>query len=163
MTTNAIPAAGDPAPDFTLPAHGAAGNEVSLAALRGRPVVLYFYPKDDTSGCTTEACEFRDRWSDVEATGAVVLGISPDPVKSHEKFRAKYDLPFPLLADEDHRVAEAYGVWGEKSMYGRKYMGVLRTTFVVAPDGRIARVFEKVKPEGHAAEVLAAVRELPVL
>jgi peroxiredoxin Q/BCP len=153
----AIPRPGDPAPDFTLPASGFHDDEIALSALRGRPVVLYFYPKDDTSGCTTEACEFRDRWQDVKDAGAVVLGVSPDPVASHERFRDKYALPFPLLADTDHAVAEAYGVWGEKSMYGRKYMGVNRTTFLVAPDGRIACVFEKVKPKGHAAEVLQAL------
>jgi peroxiredoxin Q/BCP len=130
---------------------------VSLASLRGRPVVLYFYPKDDTSGCTTQACEFRDSWADVQARGAIVLGVSPDGVASHRKFRDKFALPFPLLADEDHAVAEAYGVWGEKSMYGRKYHGILRTTFVIDPAGRIAHVFEKVKPKGHAAQVLTAL------
>jgi peroxiredoxin Q/BCP len=150
-----LPKVGDAAPPFTLPADD--GSTVSLAGLLGRPVVLYFYPKDDTSGCTVEACEFRDRWSDVQATGAVLLGVSPDPVASHVKFRRKHALPFPLLADTDHRVAEAYGVWGEKSMYGRKYLGVRRTTFVIGADGRIRRVFEKVKPRGHAAEVLAAL------
>jgi peroxiredoxin Q/BCP len=153
--SGALPKVGAAAPPFTLPADD--GSTVSLAGLRGRPVVLYFYPKDDTSGCTVEACEFRDRWSDVQATGAVLLGVSPDPVASHVKFRRKHALPFPLLADTDHRVAEAYGVWGEKSMYGRKYLGVHRTTFVIGADGRIRRVFEKVKPKGHAAEVLAAL------
>jgi thioredoxin-dependent peroxiredoxin len=148
-------AAGDLAPDFSLPSDQ--GGDVSLTGLRGRKVVLYFYPKDDTSGCTTQACEFRDRWSDVQRTGAVVLGVSPDDVKSHGKFRDKYQLPFPLLADTDHAVAEAYGVWGEKSMYGRKYMGILRTTFVIDERGRIAKIFEKVTPKGHAAEVLAAL------
>jgi len=149
---------GDPAPDFTLSA--TARETASLGALKGRKVVLYFYPKDDTSGCTTEACEFRDAWADVKASGARLYGVSPDGVKSHVKFRAKFDLPFPLLADEDHSVAEAYGAWGEKSMYGRKYMGILRTTFIIDEKGRIARVFEKVKPAGHADEVLAALREL---
>jgi len=148
--------AGDRAPAFTLPADD--GSTVSLAGLAGRPVVLYFYPKDDTSGCTTEACGFRDAWADVRATGAVVLGVSPDGVASHARFRAKHRLPFPLLADTDHAVAERYGVWGEKSMYGRKYQGILRTTFLIDAEGRIARVFEKVKPKGHAAEVLAALR-----
>jgi len=123
-------------------------------------VVLYFYPKDDTSGCTTEACEFRDAWSDVKKTGVRLFGVSPDGIRSHEKFRAKFKLPFPLLADEDHAVAEAYGVWGEKSMYGRKYMGILRTTFIIDARGRIAQVFEKVKPAGHAGEVLAALKQL---
>jgi peroxiredoxin Q/BCP len=152
-----LPRAGAAAPDFTLPASGFHADEIALSALRGRPVVLYFYPKDDTSGCTTEACEFRDRWQDVKDAGAVVLGVSPDPVASHEKFRDKYALPFPLLADTDHAVAEAYGVWGEKSMYGRKYLGVHRTTFLIDRDGRVARVFERVKPKGHAGEVLAAL------
>ena len=150
-----MPKVGEAAPAFTLPSDR--GDDVSLAALRGRPVVLYFYPKDDTSGCTTQACEFRDSWAEVQARGAVVLGVSPDSVASHEKFRDKYALPFPLLADEDHAVAEAYGVWGEKSMYGRTYQGILRTTFVIDPAGRIARIFEKVKPKGHAREVLEAL------
>ena len=152
------PSPGSPAPDFTLPSDE--GAKVSLKALRGTPVVLYFYPKDDTSGCTTEACEFRDAWSDVKKTGARLFGVSPDGVRSHEKFRAKFTLPFPLLADEDHAVAEADGVWGEKSMYGRKYMGILRTTFIIDGRGRIARVFEKVKPAGHAGEVLTALKQL---
>jgi thioredoxin-dependent peroxiredoxin len=150
-----IPEAGQAAPDFTLPSDQ--GGDVSLRGLRGQKVVLYFYPKDDTSGCTTQACEFRDRWADVQAAGAVVLGVSPDGIRSHGKFRAKFDLPFPLLADEDHSVAEAYGVWGEKSMYGRTYEGILRTTFLIDRKGRVARVFEKVKPAGHAAEVLEAL------
>ena len=150
-----MPRAGDAAPEFTLPSDR--GGDVSLESLRGRPVVLYFYPKDDTSGCTTQACEFRDSWAEVQARGAVVLGVSPDSVASHQKFRDKFSLPFPLLADADHAVAEAYGVWGEKSMYGRKYQGILRTTFIIDPAGRIAHVFEKVKPRGHAAEVLDAL------
>jgi len=149
---------GSKAPAFSLPSDD--GETVSLAELKGKPVVLYFYPKDDTPGCTVEACEFRDSWADVRKTGAVVLGVSPDGLKDHQKFRAKFKLPFPLLADEDHAVAEAYGAWGEKSMYGRKYQGILRTTFLIGPDGTIARVFEKVKPKGHAAEVLAAIKEL---
>jgi peroxiredoxin Q/BCP len=148
-------AAGDLAPDFTLPSSD--GGTVTLSALRGTPVVVYFYPKDDTSGCTTQACEFRDSWDAVQATGAVVLGVSPDPVRSHEEFRDKYDLPFPLLADEDHAVAEAYGSWGEKSLYGRTYLGVIRNTFVIDGEGRIQQVFQNVKPKGHAAEVLAAL------
>ena len=147
---------GATAPEFSLPADDC--TTVTLADLRGKSVVLYFYPKDDTSGCTTEACEFRDSWKDVQQSGAVVLGVSPDPVTSHQKFKQKYRLPFPLLADTDHRVADAYGAWGEKSMYGRKYRGILRTTFLIDPAGRIARVFEKVRPEGHAAEVLAALQ-----
>jgi peroxiredoxin Q/BCP len=146
---------GAKAPAFSLPSDD--GGTVALKDLKGRKVVLYFYPKDDTSGCTAEACEFRDRWAAVQKKGAVVLGVSPDGVKSHGKFKEKYDLPFPLLADEDHAVAEAYGVWGEKSMYGRKYFGILRTTFVIDEAGRVAKVFEKVKPKGHAAEVLAAL------
>lgn len=147
--------AGSKAPAFTLPTDD--GSSVSLTDFAGKKVVLYFYPKDDTSGCTTQACEFRDSWRAVQKAGAVVLGVSPDGVASHQKFRDKYDLPFPLLADEDHAVAERYGVWGEKSMYGRKYFGVLRTTFIIDEEGRIARVFEKVTPKGHAAEVLAAL------
>ncbi|MDX2207794.1 MAG: thioredoxin-dependent thiol peroxidase [Gemmatimonadales bacterium] len=143
---------GDMAPSFSVPDH--VGNHVTLAQYLGRPVVLYFYPKDDTSGCTTEACEFRDAWQAVEEAGAVVLGVSPDGPASHQKFREKHALPFALLADTDHAVAEAYGVWGEKSMYGRKYFGILRTTFVIDERGAIRHIFEKVKPRGHAAEVL---------
>jgi thioredoxin-dependent peroxiredoxin len=146
---------GDKAPPFNLPADD--GSTVSLKDLKGKPVVLYFYPKDDTSGCTTQACEFRDSWASVKRAGAVVLGVSPDGVGSHQKFKKKFALPFPLLADEDHAVAEAYGAWGEKSMYGRKYQGILRTTFLIGPRGNIVRVFEKVKPKGHAAEVLEAL------
>ena len=146
---------GAKAPAFSLPADD--GSTVALEDLKGKKVVLYFYPKDDTSGCTTEACEFRDSWTSVQRKGAVVLGVSPDGARSHDRFRKKYELPFPLLADEDHAVAEAYGVWGEKSMYGRKYFGILRTTFVIDEAGRVAKVFEKVKPKGHAAEVLAAL------
>ena len=146
---------GAKAPTFSLPSDD--GGTVALKDFKGKKVVLYFYPKDDTSGCTAEACEFRDSWAAVKRKGAVVLGVSPDGVKSHGKFKQKYDLPFPLLADEDHAVAEAYGAWGEKSMYGRKYFGILRTTFVIDEAGRVAKVFEKVKPKGHAAEVLAAL------
>lgn len=148
---------GDKAPAFSLPSDS--GETIALKDLKGKPVVLYFYPKDDTSGCTVEACEFRDSWRDVKKAGAVVLGVSPDSAASHKKFKDKYSLPFPLLADDGHAVAEAYGAWGEKSMYGRKYQGILRTTFLIGKDGRIARVFEKVKPKGHAAEVLAALNE----
>ncbi len=148
--------AGTRAPKFSLPSDE--GRTISLDDFKGvSRVVLYFYPKDDTSGCTTQACEFRDNWKAVQAAGAVVLGVSPDGVVSHGKFRGKYQLPFPLLADEDHAVAEAYGAWGEKSMYGRKYHGILRTTFLIGTDGRIERVFPKVKPKGHAGEVLAAL------
>lgn len=151
-------AAGDKAPAFS--ALDDNGTTLTLRQFKGRPLVLYFYPKDDTSGCTTEACGFRDHWKAVQKTGAVVLGVSPDGVASHQKFRAKYQLPFPLLADTDHAVAEAYGVWGKKSMYGRTYFGILRTTFLIDAKGRIARVFEKVKPKGHAEEVLAALADL---
>jgi peroxiredoxin Q/BCP len=147
---------GDKAPSFTLPSDS--GDTVRLVDHKGRKVVLYFYPKDDTSGCTTEACEFRDSWEAVKSAGAVIYGVSPDGVGSHKKFRQKYRLPFPLLADEDHAVAERYGAWGEKSMYGRKYQGILRSTFVIDEQGRLTKVFLKVRPKGHAAEVLAAIR-----
>ena len=150
------PVEGSLAPDFTLDTD--AGTPLTLSALRGRPVVLYFYPKDDTSGCTTESCEFRDLQPRFDGVDAQVLGISPDPVKSHVKFRDKYQLNFPLLADVDHKVADAYGTWQQKSMYGRKYWGVARTTFLIDASGRIARVFEKVKPAGHAAEVAEALK-----
>ncbi len=146
---------GDKAPLFTLPSDG--GGAVSLEKLRGRAVVLYFYPKDDTSGCTTESCEFRDSWRAVQAAGATILGVSPDGVASHDRFKAKFRLPFPLLADEDHAVAAAYAAWGEKSMYGRKYQGILRTTFIIDGKGTIVKVFERVKPKGHAAQVLEAL------
>ncbi|HTS88459.1 MAG TPA: thioredoxin-dependent thiol peroxidase [Gemmatimonadales bacterium] len=148
---------GDSAPDFALPSDE--GETVRLADLRGKKVVLYFYPKDDTSGCTTEACEFRDQWAAVKRAGAAVLGVSPDGTASHERFRRKYKLPFPLLADVDHSVAAAYGAWGEKRMYGRSYMGILRSTFIIDERGRIQAVFPKVKPKGHAQEVLAALRD----
>lgn len=159
MSLTPVPVVGTLAPDFTVLTD--ANEPLTLSSLRGCPVVLYFYPKDDTSGCTTEACEFRDLFPRFTGADAVILGVSPDPVKSHVKFKAKYDLPFTLLADADHAVCEAYGVWKEKSMYGRKYMGVERTTFVLDAHGRIATVFEKVKPAGHAAEVAAAVAALP--
>jgi peroxiredoxin Q/BCP len=147
---------GDKAPPFSLSSDS--GETVSLESLRGKKVVLYFYPKDDTSGCTVEACEFRDSWPRVRAAGAVVLGVSPDDEASHQKFKRKHSLPFPLLVDRDHRVAERYGAWGEKSMYGRKYQGILRTTVLIDEQGRVSRLFAKVKPKGHAAEVLAALR-----
>jgi peroxiredoxin Q/BCP len=153
-----LPAVGDLAPDFTLDTD--AGTPLTLSDLRGRPVVLFFYPKDDTSGCTTESCEFRDLLPRFEQIDAHVLGISPDPVKSHVKFRNKYQLNYPLLADVDKVASNAYGVWQQKSMYGRKYMGVARTTFVVGRDGRITHVFEKVTPAGHAAAVAEAVAAL---
>jgi len=146
---------GTKAPAFSLPSDD--GSTIALKDLKGKKVILYFYPKDDTSGCTTEACEFRDSWQSVRKAGAVVLGVSPDPVTAHLKFRKKYSLPFPLLADTDHVVAEAYGAWGEKSMYGRKYFGILRSTFIIDERGKVVKVFEKVKPKGHAGEVLAAL------
>ena len=148
---------GDLAPTFTLPADD--GVDISLEDLRGKSVILYFYPKDDTSGCTTEACEFRDTLPRIEEGGAMVLGVSPDPVASHKKFKEKYDLNFPLLADEDHAVAEAYGVWKEKSMYGRKYWGVERSTFLIDPDGKVKKAWRRVKPKGHAEAVAAELTE----
>lgn len=147
---------GTPAPPFSLQSD--AGEQVRLKDLKGKKVVLYFYPKDDTSGCTVEACEFRDSWAAVKRAGAVVLGVSPDTIGAHQKFKRKYDLPFPLLADPDHAVAERYGVWGEKSMYGRKYFGINRTTFVIDAAGKVTHLFEKVKPKGHAGQVLEALR-----
>ena len=146
---------GEMAPDFELESDR--GDTVRLEELRGRRVVLYFYPKDDTSGCTTEACGFRDAMPELEDLDTVVLGVSPDGLASHVKFREKYDLNFPLLADADHEVASAYGVWGKKKMYGREYEGILRTTFVIGPDGTVEKVFEKVRPAGHADAVLEAV------
>ena len=149
---------GDLAPDFDLP--GAGGEKLSLAALRGKKVVLYFYPKDDTSGCTKEAIEFnalRDKFAKAKT---VVVGMSPDAAKSHDKFRVKYDLSLPLASDETKGTLGAYGVWVEKSMYGRKYMGVERATVLIGPDGRIAKIWRKVKVPGHAEEVLAAAKAL---
>lgn len=143
----------DAAPDFALEADD--GSTIRLSDLRGRKVILYFYPKDDTSGCTTEACEFRDSLPRIEEHDAVVLGVSPDPVESHRKFKQKYDLNFPLLADTDHEVAEAYDVWKKKSMFGNKYWGVERSTFVIDEEGRIERAMRNVKPKGHAERVLA--------
>jgi thioredoxin-dependent peroxiredoxin len=147
---------GKPAPDFELSSDG--GETVRLSELRGKPVVLYFYPKDDTPGCTTQACGIRDAYGEFEKEGAVVLGVSPDDVRSHGKFRDKYELPFALLADTDHRVAEQYGVWGEKKYRGRSYYGVKRWTFVIDADGNVKRVFPDVKPAEHADNVLAALR-----
>jgi peroxiredoxin Q/BCP len=149
---------GAPAPAFDLPADGA--GRIGLATLKGKKVVLYFYPKDDTSGCTQEAIEFNGLRKQFEKAGAVVLGVSPDPVKSHDKFKAKHGLEFGLLSDETKDMLQAYGVWVEKSMYGRKYMGVERTTVLIGADGRIARIWNKVKVPGHAKEVLAAVEAL---
>ncbi len=151
--------AGDKAPEFSALANN--GKTISLKEFKGnKNVVLYFYPKDDTPGCTVEACGFRDNIKPIEKENTVVLGVSPDSVKSHEKFIAKFKLPFQLLADEDKKIATDYGVWVEKSMYGRKYMGVDRTTFVIGKDGKIAKVFEKVKPQGHELEVLEVLKSL---
>ncbi|MDB5642587.1 MAG: peroxiredoxin [Hyphomicrobiales bacterium] len=149
---------GAEAPSFDLPTDGA--GQISLASLKGKTVVLYFYPKDDTSGCTQEAIEFNGLRKDFEKAGAVVLGVSPDPVKMHDKFKAKHGLEFGLVSDETKDMLGAYGVWVEKSMYGRKYMGVERTTVLIGADGKIARVWNKVKVPGHAAEVLAAAKAL---
>ena len=145
---------GSRAPEFELSSDD--GGEVKLSALRGKKVVLYFYPKDDTPGCTVQACDFRDAVPSFDGVDAVVLGVSPDSVESHRKFREKYDLNFPLLADERHAVAEAYGVWKEKSMYGRKFMGIERSTFLIDEQGTVAAVWRKVSPKGHA-EMLAEV------
>lgn len=146
------------APGFTLPRDG--GGTLSLAAFRGRPVVLFFYPKDDTEGCTAEAKDFTALKPEFDAAGVALIGISPDPVRKHDRFVAKHALTVPLASDEDHTVLEAYGVWKEKSMYGRTYMGVERTTLLIDADGRIARIWPKVKVKGHAEDVLAAAKEL---
>jgi peroxiredoxin Q/BCP len=157
MSESTIPAVGKAAPKFKLPS--STGKEISLADFKDKQtVVLYFYPKADTPGCTKEACGFRDALAAYDKAKIAVLGISPDPVKDVTKFGSKFELNFPLLADEDHAVAEKYGVWVEKSMYGKKYMGAARTTFVIGKDGKIAHVFEKVKPDGHDQEVLAWVK-----
>jgi thioredoxin-dependent peroxiredoxin len=148
---------GDTAPDFELPDQD--GRAVKLSNFHGTPVVLYFYPKADTPGCTTQACGVRDHQADYASLGAPVLGVSPDPVAKVKKFHDKYDLNFPLLADADHAVAEAYGVWVQKSMYGRTYMGNERTTFIIDPEGRVASVLRKVKPGEHDARVLEALQE----
>jgi peroxiredoxin Q/BCP len=153
-----LPKVGKKAPDFSL--QDESGAERKLSEFRGKPVVLYFYPKDDTPGCTKEACGFRDAYSEYEDEGVVILGVSPDTTAAHTRFKAKYDLPFTLLADPEHRVCETYGVWGQKKFRGREYMGVLRTTFLIHPDGTLARVFEGVKPEAHSAEVLEALAEV---
>jgi|SRR5919198_1567990 peroxiredoxin Q/BCP len=146
---------GRPAPDFELKSDS--GETVKLSDFRGRPVVVYFYPKDDTPGCTTEACEFRDAYDVFRERDAEVLGVSPDDIASHEKFRSKYGLPFTLLADPDHKVAEAYGVWGKRSYMGREYMGINRSTFVIDREGKIARAMIGIKPAGHASDVLEAL------
>ena len=149
-------AEGTPAPDFELKTDS--GETVKLSDLRGKPVVLYFYPKDDTPGCTAQACGIRDVYGEFEREGAVVLGVSPDDEASHVKFKQKFELPFTLLADEGHAVAERYGVWAEKSYMGKKYMGVDRSTFVIAEDGTVKKVMRKVKPDSHADDVLATLR-----
>lgn len=154
MTVNA----GDKAPDFSMPTDG--GGTVSLSGLKGKKVVLYFYPKDDTPGCTKEACAFRDALPDFSGVDAVVIGVSRDPVKSHDKFKAKYELNFPIASDEDGKASEAYGTWVEKSMYGKKYMGMERATFVIDGQGIVRNVWRKVKVDGHAAEVLKAVQAI---
>ncbi|HZU70387.1 MAG TPA: thioredoxin-dependent thiol peroxidase [Ktedonobacteraceae bacterium] len=152
------------APDFILPAVGNSdvvkNGQVHLQELRGHPVVLYFYPKDDTPGCTKEACSFRDANREMQKRGVIVLGVSTDDVRSHQKFAGKYDLPFPLLSDTDTAVSKLYGVYGEKNMYGRKYMGVNRATFLIDKDGIVRKIWPKVNPDGHAGEVLEAVDAL---
>ena len=151
----AMPRIGEPAPDFELEADS--GETVRLSDFRGRRVVLYFYPRADTPGCTKEACGFRDDFRSYAEKDVVILGVSPDQVRSQAKFRAKYGLPFPLLADPQRRVAEAYGVWGKKKVMGKEVMGIRRTTFLIGEDGKIVRIFEGVKAEGHSGEVLAAL------
>ena len=146
---------GKPAPDFTLTSDS--GEPVTLSSFRGRPVILYFYPKDDTPGCTTQACGIRDAYGEFEQAGAVVLGVSPDSESSHVKFKEKFGLPFTLLADADHAVAEQYGVWGEKTFAGKTYLGVQRSTFVIDADGNVKKVMHDVKPASHADDVLAAL------
>jgi peroxiredoxin Q/BCP len=149
---------GIPAPDFTLPDE--TGTPRTLSDYRGKPLVLYFYPKDDTPGCTTEACNFRDDYSDYQQAGVTILGVSPDSPKKHTKFKQKYDLPFTLLADEEHQVLEKYDVWGRKKFMGREYDGVFRTTYLIDADGQIAKVFENVKPANHSQEILQALEAL---
>jgi peroxiredoxin Q/BCP len=144
------------APDFSLPDE--TGTIRSLSEYRGHPLVLYFYPKDDTPGCTTEACNFRDNYSQYAQAGITILGVSPDTAKSHNKFKSKYELPFTLLADADHKVCELFGVWGTKKNYGREYQGVFRTTFLIDENGKIVHIFKNVKPAGHAGEVLAKLQ-----
>jgi peroxiredoxin Q/BCP len=152
-----IPAAGQPAPDVALPDESKTVHR--LADQRGRWTILYFYPEDDTSGCTTEACQFRDMHEDIVASDADVWGVSPDGAASHERFKTKYGLPFTLLSDEDHDVATRYGAWAMKQNYGKSYMGIVRSSFLIDPDGRVAKAWPKVKADGHAAEVMTALRE----
>lgn len=147
---------GDQAPDFTLKSD--AGEDVSLSALRGKPVILYWYPRDDTPGCTVEACSFRDAYAEFQQAGAVVLGVSTDDTRSHEKFKTKFSLPFPLLSDPDHQVAEQYGVWGLKKFMGREFEGINRITYLIDENGVVKQVWPKVKPEGHADEILQALK-----
>jgi thioredoxin-dependent peroxiredoxin len=153
-----LPQEGNKAPDFDLPASN--GGNIALKDLKGKNVVVYFYPKDDTPGCTVEACGLRDSFKEIEKLNAVILGVSPDSVKSHGKFISKFQLPFTLLADENKKMCQDYGVWVEKSMYGKKYMGVARTTFIIDKNGKIAKVFEKVKPEGHNLEIINFLKTL---
>lgn len=151
-------AAGDKAPDFSLPTDNA--GEISLSSLKGKKIVLYFYPKDDTPGCTTESCDFRDNLTSFNKLNTRIIGISKDSAASHDKFKAKFDLNFPLASDESGAVCEAYGVWTEKSMYGRKYMGIERATFLIGEDGRILKIWRKVKVPGHVAEIMDAIESL---
>jgi thioredoxin-dependent peroxiredoxin len=146
---------GDPAPEFTARTND--GGQVGLADFHGHHVILFFYPKDDTPGCTKEACTFRDVYAEFRKRDVILLGVSVDPVKSHDRFVKKFNLPFPLLSDENHRIVHAYGVWGEKSFMGRKYQGTHRVTFLIGPDGRIQKIWPKVKPDEHTSEVLAAL------
>jgi len=148
---------GQKAPDFSVTDDS--GKTVKLSDLKGKKIVLYFYPKDDTPGCTKEACNFRDGIAAIKKLGAVVLGVSADSVESHRKFKTKFDLNFPLLADTDRKIIEAYDVWQEKSMYGRKYMGIVRTTYIIGKDGKITHIFPKVKVNEHAEEIMAALKE----
>ncbi|TCS82592.1 thioredoxin-dependent thiol peroxidase [Tepidibacillus fermentans] len=154
--TDEIFTIGQKAPDFTLPASN--GEQVSLHDFRGKYVVLYFYPKDNTPGCTTEACSFRDYHEEFKGLNAVILGVSPDPLKSHAKFIEKYQLPFLLLSDENHKVAEAYGVWKLKKMYGKEYMGIERSTFIIDPEGNLVNIYRKVKVKGHVEEALEFIK-----
>lgn len=154
----AMPEVGEKAPAFTLPDQS--GKPVKLSDYKGKAVVLYFYPKDDTPGCTREACAFRDEHSALVKAGAVVLGVSPDDTSSHAKFAGKYKLPFPLLADKDHSVSEKYGAWGEKTLYGRKFLGITRSTFLIDGSGKVARVWPRVKVDGHAEQVREGLAEL---
>lgn len=155
---NLILKLGDLAPDFTAPVSG--GGDLTVSSLRGQPVVLYFYPRDDTPGCTKEACGFRDQHAAIAKRGAIVLGVSPDSARSHDRFIAKFKLPFRLVSDPDHSIANVYGVWGEKKFMGRKFLGVHRVTFLIGANGRIAQIWDTVKPAEHAAEVLEAINRL---